>query len=193
MKNILQSKRARYLLAGTVVLTALISLGAYKAATYKSPEYIKNESEVKRAVVLGWPIKHMASVESNREQVDEFRVQLPKYYCNDKGELTKQQRLITAEIRNTSQKGTFPEIVEQYNTDENQAIIDFRFSDISFEDIRIRKDQATVIAEVEYLIKRRFLTQQYGSMASNKYQWVLKKTNDEWLIVEEQMLSVTEQ
>jgi len=181
-------RKSRYTLPSMVALIVVIAFVAYKAINYKSPEYIKNEEEIKKTIAAGWPIKHLATVESNQDELDEFRKALPEYYSNDERELTKQQQLITVSLDTTVERGILPEVYEKYYLDENQAVTAFRATSIKFDKIRIKKDRAEVDAEIEYYVKRRALTQEYSTYGKDMYHWKLAKTKGKWLIEKETLV-----
>lgn len=178
-------RKSRYALPSAVALIMVIAFVAYKIVNYKSPEYIKNEEEIKKTIATGWPIKHLATVEGNQDKLDEFRKVLPEYYSNDERELTKQQQFITIALNTTVERGMLPEVYEKYYLDEDQAVTGFRATGIKFDKIRIKKDRAEVEAEVEYYVKRRALTQEYSTYGKDAYRWDLVKKKDKWLIEKE--------
>lgn len=188
LRRFLRTKAGRYALLASFVLILLLSFGVRAALNYKSPEYIKNEQMVMQTIAMAWPLKHLACVESNQDKMLEIRKRLAEYYNNSNGELTKQQRFITLGSDNSQIKGALPESYENYYLDENQAIVDFKIMDYKFNDIIIKKNRATVKADIEYRIERRMLSQQYPTIASNAYQWELEKSNDKWMIVKEEMV-----
>lgn len=181
-------RKSRYALPFAVALIVVIAFAAYKIVNYKSPEYIKNEEEIKKTIATGWPIKHLATVESNQDKLDEFRKALPEYYSNDERELTKQQQFITVALNTTVERGVLPEVYEKYYLDENQAVTAFKATTIEFDKIRIKKDRAEVEADLEYYVKRRALSQEYSTYGKDTYRWDLVKKKDKWLIEKETLI-----
>lgn len=188
LRAFLKTKKGRYILLASFVLVVIIGFGVHRSLSYKSPEYIKNETQIKQAIATGWQLKYAASVKSNKDRVLEIRKLMPDFYSNNKGELTKQQRLITTALDNTIEEGSTSPIYERYNKDENQAIVGFQVNGYNFDYIRIEEDRATVKADIEYRIERLMLAQRYPTIASNTYQWELIKSKNKWLIEKEDLI-----
>jgi len=183
------ARRRRYIMPIVIIPLVVLGFIAYKATTRQSPEYIENVNQVKRTIALGWPIKHLATVEGNQENVLELRKKLSDYYGNQEQELTKQQRFITIALDRKVERDALPQIYTQYYADDDAVIVGFNVSGFKFDDVRIKQDKATITGKVEYMIKRRMLSQEYGTLGSNMYEWQLVKTGGKWLIVKETVLS----
>jgi hypothetical protein len=182
------AKRRKYFMPMIIIILVALGFIAYKATARQSPEYIENVNQAKRTIALGWPIKHLATVEGNQENTLELRKKLSDYYGNQEQELTKQQRFITIALDKDVNRDDLPGVYTKYYVDDNTAIVGFNVSGFIFDDVRIEQDKATVTGKVEYLIKRRMLSQEYGTLASNTYEWQLVKTGGKWLIVKETVL-----
>ena len=187
------AKRRRYIMPMVIISLVVLGLIAYKATTKQSPEYTENVNQVKRTIALGWPIKYLATTEGNQENVLELRKKLSDYYGNQEQELTKQQRFITIALDTKVEQDNLPGIYTKYYSDDNVVTVGFNVSGFKFEDVRIKHDKATITGKVEYLIKRRMLSQEYGTFGSNTYEWQLVKTGGKWLIVKETVLSEDKQ
>ncbi|MBS3909955.1 MAG: hypothetical protein KGZ93_10115 [Actinobacteria bacterium] len=185
--------RRKYIMPVAIILLVVLGFIAYKATTKQSPEYTENVEQIKRTIAFGWPIKNLARVEGNKEDVLEWRKKLSEIYSNEEQELTKQQRFITIALDNKAEPGAVPEIYTKYYTDDNVAVVGFNVTGFEFEEAQIKQDRATVKGEVEYSIRRRTLAQEYGTLGSNRYEWQLVKTKGKWLIVKETILTEDEQ
>jgi len=188
VKSFLKTKKGKYILITLATLVVVLGFGAHKAISYKSPEYLENERLIKQTIQTGWPLKILASLEENKDKLDEFRKQLPEYYSNEQQELTKQQRLVTiAAAEYEVEEGSMPQVYEKYYAGEKQ-VLGIRFSEFDVTDIRIKKDRATVTAKIEYFKDKFTLSQKYSSLISETYKWELVKSKDKWLIVKEELL-----
>lgn len=181
-------RESRYALPSAVALIVVIAFVVYKIVNYKSPEFVKSENEIKKTIASGWPIKYVATVEGNQDELDDYRKLLPEYYSNNERELTKQQQFITAALNTTVERGVLPQVYEKYYLDEDQAVTGFRAMNIKFDKIRIKKDRAEVEAEVEYYVKRRVLKQDYSTYGKDTYHWDLVRTKGKWLIEKETLI-----
>ncbi|HEY3373514.1 MAG TPA: hypothetical protein VGK02_00420 [Candidatus Aquicultor sp.] len=190
LRRILKSRRNKIILAGAaVVLIVGIAYGAQTATKYKSPAEIKDEQTIVNTAVNGWAVKYTATMEANQKKVNEYRMTLPQYYSNDKGELTVQQRLITAFLDTKIENGQEPWMYQNYYTDNNQAVVDFRVTGFKLDSIKIGSTTATVKGRIEYFISRRQLSQVYPSDSAAVCKWDFVKKGNKWLIEDETLVT----